>query len=235
MEKYNRTIDGDRTGLEPASCISLWKTCACSHLLSYPPLWIYDDESVSRFAFLPLLCSLYAPLAPLKERCSSFVATQKHAERGLAYNCASFSRVTASTMLSATLLHLYYFVPISQRSFVTEEPSPRFGFLMVRPMADRARHIPSIWLVPLAGLAPGCQSSAVSADDLSRIKPVSWLYPSVAFDAVDFAASRHTAQGFGFDTHLLRLLFGGEIFGHRREPLVKFLRYYLSDFFCCHN
>ena len=75
-------------------------------------------------AFLPLLCSLYAPLASLKERCSSFVATQKHAERGLAYNCASFSRVTASTMLSATLLHLYYFVPISQRSFVTEEPPP---------------------------------------------------------------------------------------------------------------
>ena len=58
---------------------------------------------------MPLLCSLYAPLASLKERCSSFVATQKHAERGLAYNCASFSRVTASTMLTVTLLHLYCF------------------------------------------------------------------------------------------------------------------------------
>ena len=187
------------------------------------------------FALSPLLCSLYAPLASLKERCSSFVATQKHAERGLAYNCASFSRVTASTMLTVTLLHLYCFVPISQRSFVTEEPSPHLSFLMVRPMAYRARHIPSIWLVPLAGLAPGCQSSAVSADDLSRIKPVSWFYPGVAFDAVNLTASRHTAQGFGFDTHLLRLLFGGEIFWHRREPLVKFLCDYLSDFFCCHN
>ena len=129
-------------------------------------------------AFLPLLCSLYAPLASLKERCSSFVATQKHAERGLAYNCASFSRVTASTMLTVTLLHLYCF-PISQRSFVTEEPSPHLGFLMVRPMAYRARHIPSIWLVPLAGLAPGCQSSADSADmeDLSTygvFRYVSW-------------------------------------------------------------
>ena len=71
--------------------------------------------------------------------CSSFVATQKHAERGLAYNCASFSRVAASTMLSATLLHLYYFVSISQRSFVTEEPSPRLDFLMVRPLADRGK------------------------------------------------------------------------------------------------
>lgn len=91
------------------------------------------------FAFLPLLCSLYAPLASLKEKCSSFVATQKHAERGLAYNCASFSRVAASTMLSATLLHLYYFVSISQRSFVTEEPSPRLDFLMVRPLADRGK------------------------------------------------------------------------------------------------
>lgn len=168
--------DGDRAGLEPASCISLWKTCACSHLLSYLPLWIYDDESVSRFASLPLLCSLYAPLASLKERCSSFVATQKHAERGLAYNCASFSRVTASTMLTVTLLHLYF--PTSQRSFVTEEPSPHLGFLMVRPMADRARHIPSIWLVPLAGLAPGCQSSADSADmeDLSTYVVVRYVF-----------------------------------------------------------
>ena len=185
-------------------------------------------------AFLPLLCSLYAPLASLKERCSSFVATQKHAERGLAYNCASFSRVTASTMLTVTLLHLYFFRYVKDRS---SRKSRRLtlGFLMVRPMAVRDKTIPSIWLVPLAGLAPGCQSSAVSADDLSRIKPVSWFYPSVAFDAVNLAASRHTAQGFGFDTHLLRLLFGGEIFGHRREPLVKFLRYYLPNFFCCHN
>lgn len=129
-------------------------------------------------AFLPLLCSLYAPLASLKERCSSFVATQKHAERGLAYNCASFSRVTASTMLTVTLLHLYFYRYVKDRS---SRKSRRLtlGFLMVRPMAVRDKTIPSIWLVPLAGLAPGCQSSADSADmeDLSTyfvFRYVSW-------------------------------------------------------------
>ena len=184
-------------------------------------------------AFSPLLCSLYAPLAPFIKRCSSFVATRKHAERGLAYNRASFSRVTASMMLSATLLHVY----CSKMSKTTPSRKSRrltLGFLMVRPMAVRDKTIPSIWLVPLAGLAPGCQSSAVSADDLSRVKPVSWFYPSIAFDAVDLAASCHSSQGFGLDAHLLCLLFGGEVFGHRREPFVKFLGDYLSDFFCCH-
>lgn len=114
----------------PVHALAFWTTCLFENII---------NESVSRFAFLPLLCSLYAPLAPSQGWCSSFVATQKHAERGLAYNCASFSRVAASTMLSATLLHLYYFVSISQRSFVTEEPSPRLDFLMVRPLADRGK------------------------------------------------------------------------------------------------
>ena len=84
-----------------------WKTCACSCLLNYLPLWEYNKWKRKPLAFSPLLYSLYAPLAPFIKRCSSFVATRKHAERGLAYNRASFSRVTASTMLSATLLHVY--------------------------------------------------------------------------------------------------------------------------------